>query len=227
MGIKLLTICMLSVFCVGYVAGDYCYKDVVTACSALGSVGGEVKNCNSRYGAFKTDDLMVNMQGYVNSNILKSFQFLLMSTYFGNFEQNRGGFEQLYRKMSDKAWEQSIDLVKFIGKRGGHMNFRLRNTDKLEKEIEYEMYELGSMANALDMQKSLAEDAHFLHAEVTRRKEHDPEVASYLENNFVHQHSDIIRKLSGFTNDLKQLISKQSDPSLSLYLFDDYLKKVV
>lgn len=38
------------------------------------------------------------------------------------------------------------------------------------------MYELGSMAKALDMQKNLAEDAHFLHAEVTRRKEHDPEV---------------------------------------------------
>lgn len=38
------------------------------------------------------------------------------------------------------------------------------------------MYELGSMAKALDMQKRLADDAHFLHAEVTRRKEHDPEV---------------------------------------------------
>jgi len=38
------------------------------------------------------------------------------------------------------------------------------------------MYELGSMARALDMQKGLAEEAHFIHAEVTRRKEHDPEV---------------------------------------------------
>lgn len=38
------------------------------------------------------------------------------------------------------------------------------------------MYELGSMARALDMQKGLAEEANFIHAEVTRRKEHDPEV---------------------------------------------------
>jgi ferritin heavy chain len=87
------------------------------------------------------------------------------------------------------------------------------------------MYELGSMARALDMQKGLAEEAHFIHAEVTRRKEHDPEVASYLENNFVHQHSEIIRKLSGHTNDLKHLIANQPDPSLSLYLFDEYLQK--
>lgn len=48
--------------------------------------------------------------------------------------------------------------------------------------MEYEMYELGSMAKALDMQKGLAEGAHFLHGEVTRRKEHDAEVnlLSYL-----------------------------------------------
>lgn len=46
------------------------------------------------------------------------------------------------------------------------------------------MYELGSMANALDMQKNLAEDAHFLHAEVTRRKEHDPEVRIIIFHKF-------------------------------------------
>lgn len=48
------------------------------------------------------------------------------------------------------------------------------------------MYELGSMAKALDMQKSLAEDAHFIHAEVTRRKEHDPEVRIIFSLYFFH-----------------------------------------
>lgn len=44
------------------------------------------------------------------------------------------------------------------------------------------MHELASMAKALDIQKGLAEGAHFLHGEVTRRKEHDAEVnlLSYL-----------------------------------------------
>lgn len=42
------------------------------------------------------------------------------------------------------------------------------------------MYELGSMARALDMQKGLADEAHFIHAEVTRRKEHDPEVRNII-----------------------------------------------
>lgn len=98
MSIKLFTISMISVFFVGYVAGEYCYNDVVGACSPVGwfnyficdpcvfifyiyyviFAGGEIQSCNSRYGAFKGDELMVNIQGYANSHILKSFQFLLM-----------------------------------------------------------------------------------------------------------------------------------------------------
>lgn len=38
------------------------------------------------------------------------------------------------------------------------------------------MYELGSMAKALDIQKGLAEEAYFIHAEVIRKKDHDAEV---------------------------------------------------
>lgn len=38
------------------------------------------------------------------------------------------------------------------------------------------MYELGSMAKALDMQKGLANEAHTIHFEVTRKSAHDPEV---------------------------------------------------
>lgn len=37
--------------------------------------------------------------------------------------------------MSDNTWEQAIDLVKFIGKRGGYMNFRARKDEKNEKVI--------------------------------------------------------------------------------------------
>lgn len=80
-----------------------------------------VPNCNAKYGAI--DELEANLQSYVNANIESSFEFLLMSTYFGNFEAQREGFKQLYRKHSDKTWEDAIDLIKYIAKRGGRMNF--------------------------------------------------------------------------------------------------------
>lgn len=47
-------------------------------------IGGEVQNCNARYGAFKGDELLTNVQNYANSHILRSFQFLLM-VYIDNY----------------------------------------------------------------------------------------------------------------------------------------------
>lgn len=45
-----------------------------------------------------------------------------MSTHFGNYEANREGFKGLYRKLSDKSWEDAIDLIKYIAQRGGTMD---------------------------------------------------------------------------------------------------------
>lgn len=46
----------------------------------------------------------------------------------------------------------------------------------------YKMFELSSLATALDMQKVLAEQAHEIHSEVTVRKKkyHDAEVRTGL-----------------------------------------------
>lgn len=85
------------------------------------SDGGLIPNCNAKYGAI--DVLQADLQAYVNANIESSFEFLLMSTHFGNYEAQREGFKELYRKFSDKLWEDAIDLIKYIAQRGGRMNF--------------------------------------------------------------------------------------------------------
>ena len=36
-----------------------------------------------------------------------------------------------------------------------------------------------------------------------------------------------MRKLAGYTSDLKNLLSESKQASLSLFLFDEYLQKVV
>lgn len=78
-------------------------------------------NCNAKFGGI--DALQTELQAYANGHIETSFEFLLMSTHFGNFESNRDGFKGLYRKYADDAWEKAIDLIKYISKRGGKMNF--------------------------------------------------------------------------------------------------------
>lgn len=82
--------------------------------------GGSISNCNAKYGAI--DALQADLQAYANANIETSFEFLLMSTHFGNYEAHREGFKGLYRKLSDKSWEDAIDLMKYIAQRGGKMD---------------------------------------------------------------------------------------------------------
>ena len=53
------------------------------------------------------------------------------------------------------------------------------------------------------------------------------QVSSYLEENFLHHHAENVRKLGGYTSDLKRLLSENKQASLSLFLFDEHLQKVV
>lgn len=85
------------------------------------SDGGLIINCNAQYGAI--EEYQPDLQAFVNANIETSFEFLLMSTHFGNYEANREGFKGLYRKLSDQSWADAIDLIKYIAKRGGRMDF--------------------------------------------------------------------------------------------------------
>lgn len=48
-------------------------------------IGGEIANCNARYGAFKSDELLTNVQNYANTHILRSFQFLLMVNIYCSY----------------------------------------------------------------------------------------------------------------------------------------------
>lgn len=82
--------------------------------------GGVISKCTAKYGGI--NHLENELQAYANANIEKSFEFLLMSTHFGNYEANREGFKELYRKLSDKLWEEAIDLMKYITQRGGKMD---------------------------------------------------------------------------------------------------------
>jgi len=215
---------VLSAFlAVGF--AQYCYNDVVGSCSARGV---DVKNCHAKYGA--VDTLVFDLQSYANAHISRSFDYLLMSTHFANYEQSREGFEKLFRKLSDSTWDDAIHLIKYITKRGGTMDFSARKPEAEEpQDNTSELYELGALAQGLDTQKKLAEGAFAVHSQAIRRAEgnHDPEVSSYLEEHFLHRHADSVRTLAGHANDLKRLLSENKQASLSLFLFDEYLQKVV
>lgn len=145
-----------------------------------------------------------------------------MSTHFANYNKNRPGFEKLFRGLSDDTWEDGIDLIKYLTKRGGEMNFNLIS-DYDEQKPNFELYEYYAIARALDTHKKLAMEAFSVHNRATHHFR-DPEISSHLEHEYMHKHRDIIRDLTGYASDLSQLLDGP-DSSLSLYLFDEYLQK--
>lgn len=53
------------------------------------------------------------------------------SAYFNNYEANREGFSKLYRKLADDAWDDAIDLIKYMAKRGFNMNYDVAQRNKV------------------------------------------------------------------------------------------------
>ncbi|XP_063974876.1 ferritin light chain isoform X2 [Diachasmimorpha longicaudata] len=198
-------------------SAEFCYNDVED--------GPLLTNCNAKYGSFEV--LQPELQSYVSAYIETSFEYLLMSTHFGNYEANREGFKGLYRKLSDKNWNKAIDIIKYITKRGGRMNFnQMPRLKRNTKERIIELNELNSLAKALDTEKQLADEAFYIHNLSQQQNKLDASVAHYLEEEFIEEQAESVRKLSGHTNDLKHLLGDR-DASVSIYLFDEYIKSTL
>ncbi|KAL3276455.1 hypothetical protein HHI36_011836 [Cryptolaemus montrouzieri] len=176
--------------------------------------------CNARYGAI--GHLEPDLVKYATSHLVKSFEYLLMSTHFGNYDMNREGFEKLFRGYSDSKWADTIELIKHITKRGGKMNFSPISTSA----DNYELYEIESLAKALDMEKSSMNDAYLIHERAIRKidSSHDPEISHYIEEEFVEKEAGTIRELTGYITELSQMLAESEDNGLALHFFDDYLK---
>lgn len=227
--ISVALVCLLALS--GVFAADNCYNDVSLDCGQA-STSLVLPSCNAIYGGYgHHGNLATEMQAYANLHLERSYEYLLSAAYFNNYQTNRAGFSKVFKKLSDNAWDKTIELIQHITKRGGVMDFARRSTQEPagNKNYTVELHELESLAKALDSQKELAERAFYIHREATRNSQHlhDPEIAQYLEEEFIEYQSKIIRDLAGHTSDLKKFITANDgqDLSLALYLFDEYLQK--
>lgn len=181
--------------------------------------------CNARYAGI--DHMEGEMQAYINSQLTKSYEYLLLATHFNSYQKNRPGFNKLYQDLSDRSFDHTIDLMKQLARRGGRIDFNTHHESaaKLDKQnLQLEVDELQSLAMALDTEKQLSKGAIHVHTRAMHEVNRDPEIAQYFEEKFLPTQAHTIRKLSGYANDLAKLLNNP-DPSLALYLFDEYLQK--
>ncbi|KAH8268569.1 hypothetical protein KR026_009315 [Drosophila bipectinata] len=202
---------------------EYCQNSVLTACSSSTFSANSI--CNARFAGI--DHIEPEVQAYINSQLTKSYDYLLLATHFNSYQKNRPGFQKLYQGLSDRSFDDTIALIKQITRRGGIVDFNTRHESPASVSTQrstLEVDELHSLALALDNEKQLAAGATHVHTRATHATERDPELAHYIEENFLGKQAETVRKLSGYANDLAKLM-KVPDPSLSVYLFDEYLQK--
>ena len=202
---------------------DVCHNNVETACSLSTLSGSGI--CDARYGGINS--IEPEIQAYINSQLTKSYEYLLMATNFNSYQKNRPGFEKLYRGLSDRSFDNTIVLIKQLTRRGGKVDFNTRHESPAavsKQQLKMELDELHSLALALDNEKQLSTGAIHVHTRASHTSERDPEMAHFLEENFLGAQAKTVRKISGYASDLSKLMN-QGDPSLAVYLFDEYLYK--
>lgn len=181
--------------------------------------------CNARYGGI--DHIEPEIQAYINSQLTKSYEYLLLATHFNSYQKNRPGFQKLYQHLSDRAYEHAVELIKQLTRRGGKNNLNVVHESPaslVKQHLSLEVDELHSLAMALDNEKQLSNGAIHVHTRALHASQRDPETAQYFEEKFLGNQAEVVRKLSGYANDLSKLMN-QKDPSLAVYLFDEYLSK--
>lgn len=212
-------------------ANDTCEANFKGFCSKRRS---DTPKCNAVYGGI--EHVKSPMQSYVIEQLTASYDYMILATRFNTYQKNRPGFNKMFKELSEAAWERSISLIKHLSKRGSSADFSTLKPKSNPKSLELPEYE--ALAMALDMEKKLSQTAMDIHRSVshayhnhandnqTARKtqEYDPEIAQYIEEEFLEYQSGVIRKLSGYANDLRQLVSLEK-PSLSYFIFDEYLAK--
>uniref|UniRef100_A0A2M3ZZA1 Ferritin n=1 Tax=Anopheles triannulatus TaxID=58253 RepID=A0A2M3ZZA1_9DIPT len=220
------------------------------AASDSGACEADVEECNPNYSSFLTHagkTVENDLRKYTSQLVDKSYRFLILSSAFNKYSLDRPGFEKLYRKISDKAWEDAIDLIKYQSRRGSFGHLVNPKSDQpssdqakiLSRPENYstvlDVNELSSLQFALEYEKALAQEAHAIHRKVSHAAHktsggdfyhYDPDAAHYLDEKIIEYQSGTVRDLAGYIHNLKHFSrNSQGASDLGVHLFDEFLSK--
>lgn len=191
-----------------FVLGLVLVASATVGASVDGVCEGNSENCTPNYSSFAlvnaSNKIDADFAEYTSQLVDKSFYFLIMSSEFDKYHMDRPGFQKLYRKMSDKAWEDAIDLMKYRSRRG--VDGYLKQPD--QQKVSHDHFT-----------KSGAEKIHY-----------DPDTAHYLDEKIINYQSGVLRDLAGYVQTLHKItkngeVGKDQAEDLALHLFDEYLEK--
>lgn len=190
---------------------------------------------SSTMAAFASKRHLNLLTDYVWDQITASYTHLLFSVNFDIYTRDRPGFQKLYRGLSDKAWDRALDLVKYYTLRGGIPVLDIASLTNVNSTYPTSVEEVRSLKEAIALEKDLSKKAFKIHSHFSSHKgaeinDLDAGVAHYVEEKFIEDQSETIRKLTGYHNDLSTLLgnekcTKSKNGALACFMFDEYLQK--
>lgn len=153
----------LYLLIVGMVAGLVLVNGAI---SGTGSCSIDKGTCTSLFSGFP--HVQSDLNKYTKQMLDKSYDFLLLSSAFDVYSLDRPGFEKLYRKVSDKAWEDTIELIKYQSRRGGYVQLGEEGSTSVHDVASLlQSNETSSLGLALEYEKLLATEAHRMHKKIS------------------------------------------------------------
>ncbi|XP_017274066.1 ferritin, lower subunit [Kryptolebias marmoratus] len=150
----------------------------------------------------------------VNLKLNASYTYLALGMYFDRDDVALPHFSSFFLERSEKEQEQAEKLLEYQNRRGGRILFQ--NIAKPSKEDW--KGGLDALTFSLEYQKSLNTCVLDVHRRADNHK--DPHLCNFLEEDFLVDSHDTIKKLGDYISSLSRLSQSGDNASMGEYLFD-------
>ena len=145
----------------------------------------------------------------INMELTASYVYQSMAFYFDRDDVALPGFHKFFKENSEEEREHAEKLMKYLNKRGGRVV--LQDVKKPDRD------EWGSaleaLQTALELEKKVNQSLLNLHEIASNNN--DPQLADFLESEYLEEQVESIKKLGDLITKLKR-----AGPGLGEYLFD-------
>lgn len=150
----------------------------------------------------------------INMELSASYTYMSMASYFDRDDVALPGFSEYFKHNSEEEREHAEKLMKYLNKRGGRVVLQ-----DIKKPSQDEWGSgLDALQSALDLEKRVNQSLLDIHK--IGQNVNDPHLCDFLENEFLEEQVDSIKKIG----DLITRLKRAGPQGLGEYLFDKDIK---
>ncbi|XP_077595544.1 ferritin, lower subunit [Stigmatopora nigra] len=152
----------------------------------------------------------------INLKLNASYTYLSLGMYFDRDDVALHKFSTFFLDLSKKEREHAEKLLEYQNMRGGRI---LMQTITKPSREDWRGG-LDALSFSLDYQKAV--NTCILEVHVKADTHTDPHLCDFLEQHFLTDSHETIKKLGDYTGSLKRVTASESQGSLGEYLFDKH-----